>query len=314
MPCKRYKTKLQTCVATRIQRTQYYPSGLPWAYQAGDGASVQPYKHNGKEFIETHGYDVTDHGNRTVYHAINRYTTIDRFAEKYPWQSPYAHAGNNPVNFVDVGGDSIWTVIGGERHYYGQDANSNYGFVGSDGNLYTGKNSYTKNLTKALDKLQSKETGRELVSFLAGDGGNVTIFDGQNNRASVDGTTIEWNHSNSNPDFPRPGFVGLGHEMAHTQDAWNGTLDMSTWTTVNVTDASNSIRNIPNAEKQALHVENQLRREHGFRLRTHYVRGYTNTQFIKNGASMFHFRNTQHTIRIVEGIPITTIIRIPFKY
>ncbi len=33
---------------------------------------------------------------------------MDRFAEKFPWQSPYVHAGNNPVNYVDVNGDSIW--------------------------------------------------------------------------------------------------------------------------------------------------------------------------------------------------------------
>ena len=90
---------------TTPQITNYYPSGLPW--YDGKGADVQPYKHNGCEFIEMHGYDVTDHGNRGLYHAINRYTTMDRFAEKFPWQSPYVHAGNNPVNYVDVGGDSI---------------------------------------------------------------------------------------------------------------------------------------------------------------------------------------------------------------
>ena len=94
-----------------IQRTRYYPSGLPWEYQAGDSASLQPYKFNSYEFIETHGYDVTDLGNRGVYHAINRFTSMDRFAEKYPWQSPYVHAGNNPVNFVDVGGDFPAFVI-----------------------------------------------------------------------------------------------------------------------------------------------------------------------------------------------------------
>ena len=93
--------------AQTVQRTRYYPSGLPWEYQAGDSASLQPYKFNSCEFIETHGYDVTDLGNRGVYHAINRFTSMDRFAEKYPWQSPYVHAGNNPVNFVDVNGDAI---------------------------------------------------------------------------------------------------------------------------------------------------------------------------------------------------------------
>jgi hypothetical protein len=91
-----------------VQRTQYYPSGLPWKTNSGDNPSTQPYKHNGCEFIEMHGFDVTDHGNRGLYHAINRYTTMDRFAEKFPWQSPYVHAANNPVRYIDINGDSIW--------------------------------------------------------------------------------------------------------------------------------------------------------------------------------------------------------------
>ena len=55
--------------------------------------------------------DETDLGNRGLYHATNRFTSIDRFCEKYPWQSPYVFAANNPVNYVDVNGDSIWVEI-----------------------------------------------------------------------------------------------------------------------------------------------------------------------------------------------------------
>ena len=43
-----------------VQRTRYYPSGLPWEYQAGDSASLQPYKYGGKEFVEAHGLDMYD--------------------------------------------------------------------------------------------------------------------------------------------------------------------------------------------------------------------------------------------------------------
>ena len=38
----------------------------------------------------------------------SKFTTMDRFAEKYPWQSPYCYAANNPIKYVDVNGDSIW--------------------------------------------------------------------------------------------------------------------------------------------------------------------------------------------------------------
>ena len=46
--------------AQTVQRTRYYPSGLPWEYQAGDSASLQPYKYGGKEFVEAHGLDMYD--------------------------------------------------------------------------------------------------------------------------------------------------------------------------------------------------------------------------------------------------------------
>ena len=39
--------------------------------------------------------------------AIARFNRIDRFAEKYFNLTPYSYAGNNPVLFLDVQGDSI---------------------------------------------------------------------------------------------------------------------------------------------------------------------------------------------------------------
>lgn len=85
----------------------------------------------------------------------------------------------------------------------------------------------------------------------------------------------------------RPAYIGLGHEMAHIQDTWNGTIDNSTW----VTFPGVSIRN---AEKYATHVENQLRAENGIPLRTHYGidvstgtrAGLENTRIIIPGTTM----------------------------
>lgn len=91
------------------QVNHYYPFG--GLFGEGVQTSKQPYKFNGKELDRENGLDVTDLGNRGVYHTINRFTTMDRFAEKFPWQSPYVHAGNNSVNYVDVNGDSIWYTV-----------------------------------------------------------------------------------------------------------------------------------------------------------------------------------------------------------
>jgi RHS repeat-associated protein len=93
-----------THAAATVQRTQYYPSGLPWKYNSGDNPGSQPYKYNGKEFVEMHGLDEYDSEARWYYPAIMRTTTMDPLAEKYYDISPYAWCGNNPVVMVDPDG------------------------------------------------------------------------------------------------------------------------------------------------------------------------------------------------------------------
>ena len=95
--------------AGTYQRTQYYPSGLPWAFNSGDSPGVQPYKYGGKEFIEMHGLDEYDSQARMYYPAIMRTTTMDPLAENYPWISLYAWCGNNPVRNVDLDGRDWFT-------------------------------------------------------------------------------------------------------------------------------------------------------------------------------------------------------------
>ena len=84
---------------TVVQRTMYYASGVPMAQSWG--RDTQPYLYNGKEFIESHGWNTYDYGFRGYYATIGRFTTIDPLAEQTPWQSPYAYAGNNFINAID---------------------------------------------------------------------------------------------------------------------------------------------------------------------------------------------------------------------
>jgi RHS repeat-associated protein len=90
-----------------VQRTQYYPSGLPWAEGLNPG--LQQRKYNGKEFLEMSGYDTYDYGARGYYPAMGRFMTIDPLAEKYYSISPYAYCLNNPVKFVDPDGMRVET-------------------------------------------------------------------------------------------------------------------------------------------------------------------------------------------------------------
>ncbi len=93
---------------TTKQWTQYYPSGLPWVTTPNDNLSTQPYKYNGKEFVEMHGYDTYDYGARGYYPATGRFSmSVDPLAEKYYSISPYVYCANNPVNFIDPDGEDI---------------------------------------------------------------------------------------------------------------------------------------------------------------------------------------------------------------
>ena len=94
-----------------VQTNNYYPSGLPWAEDVKLSKSLQsmlpytqPYKYNGKEYIEMGGYDIYDYGFRGYYATIGRFTSIDALAEKYYGISPYAYTLNNPIRWIDIDG------------------------------------------------------------------------------------------------------------------------------------------------------------------------------------------------------------------
>ena len=94
---------------TATQINHYYPFGGLFGESTGN--TGQRYKYNGKEFDRTHGLDWYDYGARHMSPDVGRFTTIDPMAEKYYNISPYAYCANNPVNYIDLRGDSL-TLIG----------------------------------------------------------------------------------------------------------------------------------------------------------------------------------------------------------
>ena len=48
-----------------------------------------------------------DFGARQYSPALNRWLTIDPLSEQFYGTSPYAICNNNPVNYVDVDGESL---------------------------------------------------------------------------------------------------------------------------------------------------------------------------------------------------------------
>ena len=297
------------------QITHYYPFG--GLFGQGMGTAVQQYKYGGKYLERMHRLDWYDFGARHYDSAIGRFHTMDPLCEKYYSMSPYAYCDNNPINNVDLRGDSITTVVTSmvngnvvnTTYYYGRDAQGNYGFLDSSGNLYSGGDRFVVSLTTALTKLRSGTKGLALADDLVNSTNTVQIGKArgsQTNAADPNGKYIIWDPTSSTggPDqagnTTRPSYIGLGHEMAHVQDVWNKTYDASTWTTI-------GNKTIPNAEKYATHVENQLRSEHGLSLRTHYSPGYNSTRLLDSRTNTSLFYKTM--VRIGNrSIPTTPYI------
>ena len=88
------------------ETSHYYPFGGTFA----SAGNVQPYKYNGKEYDGKKGLNWYDYGARHYDAALGRFTTNDRFSEKYHSLSPYQYGANNPVNTIDINGDSLLIV------------------------------------------------------------------------------------------------------------------------------------------------------------------------------------------------------------
>ena len=90
-----------------LQATDYYAFGLEHTPKAKENENR--YLYNGKELQdETFAGGVRlgwyDYGARFYDPQLGRFHTVDLMTEKFPWQSPYCYAGNNPIRFIDYNG------------------------------------------------------------------------------------------------------------------------------------------------------------------------------------------------------------------
>lgn len=137
--------------------------------------------------------------------------------------------------------------------------------------------------------------GAGLIDFLMASTSNVEIAKSASDNSSGK-NYILWNPGNmgNSPNeklgLTRPPFIGLAHELAHVEDFWKGTIIPNTWISSSVTGTSD----IAYSEIYATHRENQIRKEWGEPLRTHYSPDGTNagdesTRIITRGTSQSRF-------------------------
>ncbi|WP_051291073.1 M91 family zinc metallopeptidase [Pedobacter glucosidilyticus] len=305
-----------------LQRDDYYAFGKRKVVQGG----TNKYLYNGKELQEELG-EQYDYGARFYDPVIGRFNTIDRFAEKYVDMNPYQYGANNPIKNIDINGDSIWVSITTtvnnaaqtDKYYYGQDAKGNYGFIDQSGSMYSGGNKFIGQVGTALSDLRSGKVGAGLVNDLMTSTNNTEIAQRSSNAADEkNGAYVLWNPNGTtsapdqNGSTQRPSYIGLGHELAHVQDIWKGTVNRNTWQSA--IDPNGNPISIPNAEIYSTHMENRLRAEHGLPLRTSYGVGPNGsldpgTRIIRSGTSqsIYYDQNGNTTFKMLnrKQIPFT---------
>ena len=174
-----------------VQRTQYYPSGLPMTYNDGDNPGQQRMKYNGKEFDEMHGFDSYDYGARFYDPQIGRWNSVDGLAEDYYGSSPYHFTGNNPIVFIDPNGLA---------YYYSADGT----FLGDDGK--DNQDIYTTN-QDLITKNTDKDGNISWDKVIEGDGtSNIGVF----------GDFVNMGDFNISSDALKQNLVGFSINMKYT--------------------------------------------------------------------------------------------------
>ena len=264
----------------------------PWGAQlvgrsVNSGSSDDKYKFTGKERDNETGYDYFGH--RFYDSDVARWMQVDAMADKYPNWSPYSYCLNNPINFNDPNGDSVWVTwqtgfwsflnLGTDHKALFQD-NKLY----ENGEEYKGDDSFVLSALSALGELKKGDCGELIVDELVGSKLNFTLKETTGeNYFDHSIKTIFWNSSltsgglNENGNNERPAFVGLGHELAHAFDYNNFRKhgDVSYWDQNLWFQVPESKREVPLREKYACRVESLIRREHNLPLRQYY----TTTEF-----------------------------------
>ena len=240
----------------------YYPFGGTFA--SADG-NVQAYKYNGKELDTKKGLNWYDYGARQYDPALGRFMTIDRFTEKYNTMSPYQYGGNNPVNNIDINGDSI--IIQPNANGLIDQIKEFFGFDTKYQEIVKADLSQLKKddaeVSGIISDLEESENIHSITMPKKGEF-NSTEYDKEKAEKKISqGSTVFYNPYNQrrsrHENERRTPRVGLSHELQHSFD-----LDKKI-----ATDETTE-NGIKLMDVRAINTENKIRSKTGDPKRTTY--------------------------------------------
>ena len=241
------------------ETNHYYPFGGVF----GTTGNTQPYKYNGKEFDTKKGLNWYDYGARHYDAALGRFTTNDRFAEKYYSMSPYQYGANNPVNNIDVNGDTIVVnpnpngLIDNVRIFFGFDTKYQKDVKADLQQLKKDD----KEIGEMIIELEKSKNVHSITRTKRGES-NSSGFDREKAKKDIpQGSIINYDPDvktdiNGNHRTPR---IGLSHELQHSSDVDKGIMSYE-----------NIGNGIPMREIRAINTENKIRKRTGDAKRTEY--------------------------------------------
>ena len=98
------------------ENINYYPFGSEMRLENPallTGGFSHPFRFTGKELDKLNSLNMYDFGARLYDVAgVPMWTSVDPLAEKYYNISPYAYCANNPVKYIDIGGEWFWNSMG----------------------------------------------------------------------------------------------------------------------------------------------------------------------------------------------------------
>lgn len=163
---------------------------------------------------------------------------------------------------------------------YAYTVNNPYRYVDPDGRdiVVSGSDTFKNATNAALSQIQSSPSGTQLYNNLKDSKNTHTIIESNSgNSAQPDsnystgkssGSTVYFNPNSksggvdSNGSTNRPPYVGLGHELGHSEAIDNGTQVFDR--------GSRSPGTIPPSERNSITRENEIRSDHGLPIRPSY--------------------------------------------